>query len=146
PLVTRTQCEVVRVGEDDGGTDLVEVVRIERLDGGVGAHGHEHGGPDLAVGGRQHPGAGTRRAIVGRAREHPERHGPRRGIRGHAHAISARSVASAAITSASTRYTPVVMSAGSSATGRSSAELISVVSADAAASITESPMLNGRYW
>ena len=40
-LVARAQVEVVGVGEDDRGAGGGDLVRVERLDGGIGAHGHE---------------------------------------------------------------------------------------------------------
>ena len=59
----RSQREVVRVAEQDVGAACAHLVRVERLDRGVGAHRHEGGRPHLAVGGAQ--AAGARRSVPG---------------------------------------------------------------------------------
>src|ERR1035437_1231166 len=65
PFVARPQVEVVRVREDDRRADSPNIVRIECLDGGVGAHRHELGRFDDAVWQRQSSDSGLRRAIRG---------------------------------------------------------------------------------
>jgi hypothetical protein len=117
PLVPGPKGEVVRVREDDGRADLVQVIGIERLDGRVGAHRHEHGCLDIAVRRRHHTGPRAGAAVGGRRRRHPVVHRARyamagvvvgradrlRGGRSGHQAISARSVAIIATASASTR-------------------------------------------
>ena len=57
-LVPGTQKQVIGVGEDDLGVEVVnEVARGERLDGGLGADGHENRRFDDAVGGMEQAGA-----------------------------------------------------------------------------------------
>ena len=68
PFVARPQVEVVRVGQDDRGARLADVVRAERLDRGVGADRHELRRLDDAMGQGQLPGPCPRLA-VGRRRE-----------------------------------------------------------------------------
>ena len=55
PFVAGPQVEVVGVRQDDRGADSPNIVRIERLDGGVGADRHELGRLDDAVGSVNRP-------------------------------------------------------------------------------------------
>ncbi len=61
PLVARSQVQVVRVGEDDRGADLADVVGMERLHGRVRADRHELRGLDDAVGQLEAADAGAGR-------------------------------------------------------------------------------------
>jgi hypothetical protein len=58
-LVARAQVEVIRVGQDDPGIQVVQVAGGDRLDGGLGADGHEYRRGNLTVGGLEKARAGA---------------------------------------------------------------------------------------
>ena len=63
PVVAGPQVQVVRVGEDDRGARVADVVGRQRLDRRVRPDRHELGRLDDAVGQRQAPGPGPGRAV-----------------------------------------------------------------------------------
>ena len=58
-LVTRAQEQVIGVGQNHLATHVVKLLRREGFDGGLGSHGHEHGGFKGAVGRMQTSQAGA---------------------------------------------------------------------------------------
>src|SRR5689334_10317100 len=52
------QVEMISVAQDDSGLEGFQFVRRDRFDAGLGAHGHEHGGFEVAVRGGEDAGTG----------------------------------------------------------------------------------------
>ena len=88
-----SQVQVVGVGQDDRGADLVDVVGRERLDRGIRADRHELWRLDDAVGQRQAPGPCPGRAVGGRRRRDLVASGGTDVGRAHASGVSGGSMA-----------------------------------------------------
>lgn len=69
-LFAGTKHQVIRVGEDDLGAQILEVLVRHRLHGAGGSDGHEHGRVDLAVGSAKDPGSRPARSCDDVEREH----------------------------------------------------------------------------
>ena len=65
-LVPGAQVEMIGVGQQDADAEIFGQVALgEPFDRGLGAHGHEDGGFDGAVGRMQQAGAGARSGALG---------------------------------------------------------------------------------
>ena len=70
-VVARAQPQVVGVAEDDLGAELLELLRVQRLDRSLGADRHEHRGFHRAVGQGEPAAAGLAGRVGGEEVEHP---------------------------------------------------------------------------